>query len=323
MFGNLQGWIVAAVMFVLIALGVWQVSSVNNLTPLTKFGKDETLFEPLTISVAPTSIVAMDMAGDATESYRTAIDDIRRNTSKYESAIASNDLNTIKSLPAVKSALAAAALNSGTLLIKNVDDNVGYSTMENDDMKALLLLGKNLEIGGLYAHEKDAKLGRKLFEAQFALGAKMFNERINYWEAFFGIGQMRSAAEGMKIIATKANDTAEVEKLTAFNEAAGKLVEKDGVMDRMWRVLGSVKPQTINDHAGDVYAFTGKGMKERLWRIESILKLGRHKFNVERLADQTIVPYRLQELSKESDPAIKVAVDKADKLTLQDYRMIK
>ena len=152
----------------------------------------------------------------------------------------------------------------------------------------------------------------------------MFNERINYWEAYFGIGQMRTAAQGLMMVEQKKKDKdkARMEQLQAFDTAAGELI--DGRMKDMWAVIAAVDSVKINRHAGDVYAFTGPQMKEKLWRIESILKLGRHKFNVARLADQTAVQYRLADLAKaESDPAIKAAIERADKLTITEYRQIR
>lgn len=325
MFGNLQGWIIAGIVFVAILLGVWQATGINEVTAPTKFSRDAKMISPLALEVSPTTIVPMDTPGDATADYRRAIADIRQNAAKYDSAIKSADapgakLKTLSDLPAVKAALAAAPMNAGTPLGSNLDENVGYTSFEAKDLAALVTLGKCLETAGLFAQEKDPKQGRKYFEAQFSMGAKMFNERISYWEAFNGLGQMRTAADGLKMIAKKEKDDAEIQKLEAFSAAGGDLIKER--LEPMWKVISSVKKETINTHAGDIFVFTDPAVqKEKMWRIESILKLGRHKFNVGRKADQTIVPFRLADLKNDPDPAVKVAVAKADALTSFEHHM--
>lgn len=325
MFGNLQGWIIAGVVFVLIVFGVWQAAGVNAITPPTKLARNPKMTSPLTIEVAPSTIVPMDTPGDATQQYRLAIQDIRQNPAKYDSALRSTAapatrLQTLADLPAVKAALEAAPIASATLLGANLDENVGYTSHEAPDLKALITLGTCLETSGLFAQEKDPKLGRRYFEAQFALGAKMFNERVGYWEAYFGIGQMRGGVEGLKMIAQKEKNAAEIEKLESFSSASAELLRER--MEPMWKIISSVKKETINTHAGDIFVFTDSStQKERIWRVESILKLGRHKYNVGRMADQTIVPFRLADLKNDPDPAVKAAVAKADALTKFEHHM--
>jgi hypothetical protein len=69
-------------------------------------------------------------------------------------------------------------------------------------------------------------------------------------------------------------------------------------------------------------------MQERMWRIESTLKLGRFKFHVGgqqhgRLADQTLAPTRLAALQNDPDPYVAAAARAAANLTQAEYNLIK
>jgi hypothetical protein len=77
----------------------------------------------------------------------------------------------------------------------------------------------------------------------------------------------------------------------------------------------------IAANAGDVIRFA-KMAKERMFRVEAILKLGRYRFDSARGADQLAAPRILGELEKDPDPVIETAAEAALGLTIEQYRMI-
>jgi len=322
MYGNFRGWIIAGVLFLLILSAVWQALRVNEVSSRTAFSKSPTLMQPLELPIAFTTLMTMDGSTDATSLYQQAMSDVRAKNRTYERAALEGTQNAIAQLPAVRLALEAAPMRSGALLISRPTENVGYSTQEADDIKTIKLISDCLSRAGLLAFATDKKLSRQYFEAQGSLGHKMFAERVNYWQAYFGAGQMRGAALGLQMLARDAKNVDEMEKVDQFLQTSDEFVKTQ--LEPVWKVLSSVDGNVIARHAGDIYAMTGPENKERMWRIEAILKLGRHKHNVQRLADQTIVPFRLAELKQtETDPAIIAAIDVADALTIEQYRMIK
>jgi hypothetical protein len=322
MYGNFRGWVIAGVLFLAIIAAVWRALKINEISSPTAFSKSSAVTQVLELPVAFTTLVFTDVTTDATSLYQQAMSDVRTNMRIYEQAAAEGSQEMLAQLPAVRAALQAAPMRSAKLLLARPAQNVGYSTQEADDIKAVKLLSDCLGRAGLLAFATDKKQSRQYFAAQGSLGHKMFAERINYWQAYFGVGQMRTAATGLQILARDAQDVDEMERIDRFLQSSDAFVKSS--LEPVWKVLSSVDSKIIGRHAGDIYAMTGPEVKERLWRIEAILKLGRHKYNVQRLADQTIVPFRLAELKQtETDPAVLSAIDAADQLTVEQYRMIK
>ncbi len=332
MWGNLAGWIIAGVLFICISAGAYVVHvKVNQRSEPTKFGLDEKNLAPLDLAVKPTSIVSMSASGDAGEAYRRAIDDVLRSTKKYETFIDSGTIAEGASLPAVKAVLEAAPMAQASILMRNPSGNIGYfDYAASPELVALDLAGRSVErIGLLHNAAGNKKEALRHFEASFALGAKMFNERVIFMEAFKGIGLMNGAAEMMRIMARQENDEARIAELEAFLTGTKDVTAQ---LDRMWKVVNAVggTPQAdrlVARHAGDIFHFASPAMKERMWRVEATLKLGRFKYNVGgpegRLADHTAAVFTLDELETDSDPAVKAAAQVAKNLTLQDFRLIK
>jgi hypothetical protein len=333
MWGNLQGWIVAGVLFVIICFSAFAVKGMNEPTPPTKFGLDARNLAPLEISPKPATIVAMDAPGDAGELYRKAIEEVKANRKQYEQFLERGKLADARSLAAVKYVVEAAPMASMKLLTARPEQNLGYFEMATpEDLAAIKLAGKAVErVGLLQNADNRKKEAVQSFEASFALCAKLFNERLVFMQAFEGLGLMNAAAEMMKIIAKQQGDEKRVAELDEFLLATRTLYEER--MKPMWMVISAVggTPQSnrkMAEHTGDVYHFTSEAQQERLWRVESTLKLGRFKFHVGgqdygRLADQTLAPTRLAALQNDPDPYVATAARAAADLTQAQYNLIK
>ena len=318
MFGNLKGWIIAAVLGGLLAMLTWQAIAFNAITPRTAMSSRAELFQPLVLGVDPATLVTMDAAGDGSSLYREAIKMVKASKPRYE-AYLEKTTTLIDDVPAVQKLIDAAPLQPGPILTADLSANIGY-VMETDDLVALKLAGDCCERLGVLNMADNPEVAKKCFRAELALGAKMFDERLYFYEAFDAIGLMHGAAGGLKVIATRAKDDGEVEKLTDFVAGTDKAAK---LMDDMWKVVGAIDLGTVALHAGDVFYFTYPQMNERMWRIQSTLQLGRLKYSAARLADSSAVDRRLVEMSKtEKDPAVLAAVSTAQALTMSDYRSI-
>ncbi len=327
MWGNRNGWIIAGILFLLIMWGAWQAFGINYVTSPTAFGKNPARLAKMDLEVNPATIVATPDSTDAGPIYRRAIDDVKANLSKYQRFVESGKLADAKSLSAIDLVLEATPMNRMTLLMQKPEANIGYfRDAAPEDLLAIELAGKAVErVGLMHVADKKLKEANKYFEASFALGAKMYAERVIFMQAFKGIGLMNGAAEMMRSTAEMDKDEARVKKLESFLASTKKTT---GLMIEMWKVINSVDNPTIARHAGDIYLFTqADQMQERLWRVESTLKVGRFKYNVGgaegRFADQMGAPIRLAELEKDPDPAVATAARAASALTVQDFRSIK
>jgi hypothetical protein len=103
-------------------------------------------------------------------------------------------------------------------------------------------------------------------------------------------------------------------------EAAMEGYDHD-VVEPIYEVLTSADPAKIAANAGDIFRFATRS-RERMFRVEAILKLGRYRFNSARAADQMAAPRFLRFLGHDADPAVRAAAQAAGGLTVEQYRMI-
>ncbi|GIW77792.1 MAG: hypothetical protein KatS3mg104_2855 [Phycisphaerae bacterium] len=332
MWGNLQGWIVAGVLLILMGISGWTLQQINAPTPPTRFGLDPKNLSVLELSVSPGSIVRMQAPGDAGELYLQAIREVRSDRVAYERFVERGQLSDARNLKAVAYILEAAPIASMSLLTRNPEKNIGYFKMFTpEDLADIKLAGKTVErIGLLQQVNGRTEQAKESLQASFALGAKMFKERLIFMEAFEGLGLMNGAAEILRVIAQQEKNINQVATLESFLESTRTLYEQR--MKPMWSIISSVggtpaSNRKMSEHAGDIFHFTTQAQQERMWRVESILKLGRFRFHVGgqgygRLADQTQASARLKVLVNDPDRYVSQAARSAMDLTSEDYHRI-
>jgi hypothetical protein len=110
------------------------------------------------------------------------------------------------------------------------------------------------------------------------------------------------------------------QKFLQDQEAATVEFDKNSVLP-IYEVLVSADPQRVAANAGDVFRFATLA-KERMFRVEAILKLGRYRFDAARQADQIAAPRFLRRMATDPDPVIRAAATAAGGLTVEQYRMI-
>jgi hypothetical protein len=182
-------------------------------------------------------------------------------------------------------------------------------------LEALRTLGQCARRAGQLIEKQRPAQAVRLYEATFALGTRLYQERLVWAELDVGLTLM---AEGAALLA--AADPSRAEAIRRFD-----LARKTFVIDRLQptlRVIASADQVVIDTHAGDV-AWFARHAQDRMWRVEAIFKLGRYRFNARHIGDQRAANSLLKELCDDPDPVIQAAARAARDLTEQQYRTLR
>lgn len=308
------GWSIGGTIVAAVALSTPVLIGLIGTTPPTALGKNPAFVEPIQLPVGPETILLSDPSKDATEPYRLALADYQKNPRDYE------EFGTgLGAAPAgIEQLLLAANAGKAKLFEDDPAKIVNY-TLQKPNLDALVELGRTANRAALLRARDDPKQSRKYFESAFALGQKLFAERLNYAELSAGLGLMNEAATGMRYLAQNNPDSALEHHLTAFLDASRQYNEQH--LLPTWRILSTIDPKIIGQHAGDVFLLA-KQSRERMWRTEAILALGRARFNAGRAGDQRQANRYLQQLQADPhlDPVLRTAVNAAKNLTAEQYR---
>jgi hypothetical protein len=174
------------------------------------------------------------------------------------------------------------------------------------------LLSRHLAAGDT---QRDDALA--LAEAAFSLGHKLCEERLRWAQFDAGQNLVRDGAQLIgKLDSTR---TAAATNL----ESSMKSLVKERLMP-VWWVLSSPDQQVIGRTGGDVF-YIARHSKERMWRIEAVLKMGWYKYNVGEPGHgpnqkwAAIIPRRMAS-DERLDPAIRAAAAAARDLTADGYQ---
>jgi hypothetical protein len=321
MWGNKLGWGISAgmaiVMVGLMVLLQWAGTTPSDMTPL--FAKDPTSLAALALPIAPeTVITTMTDACDAADKYREAIAECQSNPGLYDHFDAKN----VENLKACDLVVEATKCKDMTLFTKDAAKVINFDR-EKTPIEALRKVGEITATKASYlAAKKDYDGARRYAEAAFALGAKMYNERIVYEELDAGLGIMGAGAGSLLRIAKESGDTAAMSKIQAFDEGRRAYFKDSGRPYDLHRITKSIDGNTSGARAGDVFALAEKS-KERLWRVEACLQLARTKHNVGeegKAADQRHAQILLRKLAdSDPDPIVRTAAARARDITELEY----
>jgi hypothetical protein len=308
MFGNSVGWTISAILTFLMA-GVLYVISVrldNTTEPTGALNRPYVTNSIELPESAKTLVVAMDSPGDAGPLYRQALNECKANPQDSSAGI--------------EKVLSATKLKDMNLFINTPEEIVNYRMMDADALKHLMAAGKNTINKGLSLRKTDPNEAIKYFQAGYALGYKMTQERLNYWEFFSGLELMGDGATGLQKLAEMAKDKKRVEELQAMNAERLKLALK---IQEVEGILNSVSQTKLEKYFGDVYEVARKS-GERMWRCEAMLALGRYRFNAGTRGDQKAAEKLLKrEAANQSDPAVRAAATAGRDLTVEQYRVLR
>jgi len=314
MWGNRLGWGISAAM-VVVAVGGWLlVENQLRLTEPTNFSSDENLAS-LSPPLPPNPVVQFNEPGDAGQLYRQAA------AAFPDSSDACEDFakHPADAAPpqAIQLVLDATHQRGVAVFADDPGQLINY-TEHNPSLEALNDLGHVVDAAGLmFFKQKKTEDARRFYRAVYALGLRLYDERLDYDEYLAGMGLMNEATAGLAECETA--DSPARDELTK-QESAVAAFDQEHVRP-IYQVLVSGDPAAIAANAGDIFVFATSA-RERMFRVEAILKLGRYRFDAARNADQMAVPRYLRKLANDPDPAVRVAATAARDLTLEQYRMI-
>lgn len=319
MFGNLQGWIISAVMLLATAGALVVLaqppkeSAWQNRVPLAS--------QPIALPV-PADAVQPPPAGDcdAAEAYQKAIELYLQDPKLYQEAARTD----VAKLPAVDLILQGANCSHMHLFDRNPQQAISYG--QTPWIDAVMGLGQATNDAALRLRNDHPDEALKYYQAAFEFGRKLFEERVAWGEASKGLSIMTMSAESMTRLADQKHDGPRVDQLQKFAQAVNQY--HTDLQDKVASPLGNPVESYAAQYSGDVFAVAKNTNVERPWRVEAILHLGHYRWNVAdgNKGDQIWAPKELDALDKSFDPknqdiAIKTAVHEAQNLTLEQQRM--
>ena len=311
MWGNALGWTISLLIVVATAAGlVFFERHLANLTPTTDLVRDPAALAPIELPVAPTSVLPPSDSCDAGPIYRQAIEEVLAHLDDYERFAAhGRTSDEAKRLSAIELLTTASGCSQMSLFTRAPAEVIDYGP--KPELQAIRLAGRCANrLGMLYARENRPDEAAKFHDAAFALGARLYEERLVLDELLAGLELMSESARAMA-----PRREASRSFVTAYQQYDRTRIQP------LRRAIGSIDPGVIEQHSGDVF-HVARHAKERMWRVEAILKLGRMRYNAARVADQQGANRLLERLGDDPDPVIRAAAHAAKNLSIERYRML-
>ncbi len=331
--GRLRGWIISAV--IAVGLGALLVIAILPQSITAPTGTLTLAMQPAVIPDDPANIVpAPSKDCDAGDNYRAAIDEYQSHEQHYETWADAPKILEARDAhpPAVQSLVDGKDCGKMTLFALNLTDVMTYD--DRVKLQALNAVGTLCNrIALVYAAESstasdnhdDAKARASGDEAlsrataAFNLGRHMYEERIVFEEWSDGISLMSDAAYALAKIE---KDKSKIEVMTKFRDGINEY--RRGKVTRLWEIVSGIGQADTVKYAGDIFDIAQRS-PERMWRVETILKLGRLKYTAATRGDlfgsRKVVAKMAADTS--ADPAVRAAADAANSLTVEQFRMIK
>jgi len=317
MWGNLPGWIVAIVLIIGAVAGAAYLDRLDRVTAPTAFALDTNNLAELDLGV-PLQPLMPDLSGptDITVQLKSAIDAYHADSYTYDRAAAGAVPDNYDALPAIAPTVDVAMSPGAALLAPMKEQTVTYKANRHE-LDAIRTLCESLIRAALAREKSDPTGAIGYYNAAFALGMKMYRERLTYAELSAGLTLMSQSAQQLAKLPI---DPSRAQALRAFEPARRRLIEER--VNPVWRIVGSVDPGVVRQHAGDVFVIA-RDAPERMWRVEAIFALGRYKYSAQRFRDRANAIGTLEQLAAvETDPIVKQAAIAARDMTIEDFRML-
>jgi hypothetical protein len=337
MFGNRLGWSISAVIVVLTVLILVQLSSYGQPSTPGELGRNASK-HTISMPVDPAAIATyMTEKFDPAPLYQDAIAAYQADPEAYDGhdRIKATDDPRLAKLGKGVELLAKAALSSQhTVFAGRPRDVINYDP-DRPQINALRRLGKaTIYLGLLHNREKNTEEAKRLYEAAYALGVKLYHERLS-WEEFDA---------GLELLGDSGQALSRLGEATAQPD----LVSVYGTLNRNRMELYDqrVKPlhhaiKALNPYTADMIAIAFDG-GDFLWRIEATLALGRCKFSASRydvpypaipssdvpsdsghFGDQQAARKALDRLVDDPDGRVRIAAQAARELTVEQFRKLR
>jgi hypothetical protein len=202
-------------------------------------------------------------------------------------------------------------------------------------VNALRKLGKAAVYLGLLSNrERKTDAAQRLYEAAYALGAKLYHERLS-WEAFdAGLELLGDASQALSRLGEATGQPELVSIYGTFNRHRMELYEQ-----RVKPLHHAIK--ALNPYTADMIGLAFNG-GDHLWRVEAALALGRCKFSASRydvpypaiprsdvppqsghFGDQQAARKALDVLVNDPDARVRMAAEAARDLTIEQFRKLR
>jgi hypothetical protein len=317
MWGNALGWTISFFIVAATAAGIVYVQSTDRPTPPTALVADSQNLDEVELPIDPASLMPqLTGQADATELFRRAAAAYQSDPVTYDRAAEGEIPDDFDTLPAIAPLLDGAMARGTVVLADAIEETVTFKPRAR--LTALRVLGAGVIRAAMYREKSNPAEAVRLHTAAFALGAKMCDERLVFGEFIGGLDLMGQAASRLQKLE---RDPARAQQFAAFVDAQRTIIAPR--LNPVWQVLGSVDPGVISTHAGDLRVFA-KDAKERMFRVEAALALGRTRFSATNPRDRSAAVKLLTELASgaEQDAIVRQAASAAKSMTADDYRQL-
>lgn len=321
--GNKQGWLMAGVVAVGY-LSVWVAieRAAGKTRPTSLVNQGGWALQSLSLKLA-----ADQGAGDGTAVLEEIVRTVKKDWELYERFTNSPavDEELLPRLAVIDLVVAQQKYGTGSLFQRSPQRVVGYELdgMARGDVDALLLAGRCVNRVALLHRVKGRQdEAKRLFESGLALGIKIFEGRQTYVELSGGLGLISEAVGVLKKIAQQEKNKPWEDGLIAMEDQIADLNQR---IAPTWLAISTVDGVLVARHAGDIPVLAERS-KERVWRVEATLKLGRMRYyvgNSGTIIDVREAERKLVELAEDEDPAVAWAAKLARELTVEEFRMLR
>jgi hypothetical protein len=324
MWGNSLGWSISVLIALLVGGWVYLIERGSAVTPATAFSANPANFEPLRFPEPARPILpAMDTV-NAGSLYRRAIDIYLADRATYSNFAAMGKLDSPQAskLPAIEPLVQASDLAAMHLFTDKPLEIINYS-MTKPPLEALETLGRvavdRLALLNQRAGKTDEAI--RYYRAGFVLGLHLSRERLNHAELSLGLQLLGKTAPMLAKLSDEAGNPVAA---AAYRDFDARRIAFAKSLEPMIRIVHSVGAAAVGTHTGDLFELA-KRSKERMWRVEALLALGRVRHFAGAggtAANQRAAMQLLREVAEhDEDYVIRTAAGAARNLTVEEHRM--
>jgi hypothetical protein len=324
MWGNSLGWGISVVIALAAAGLVALLGQGSNTTPGTAFSNDVVNFQPLRPPTLSGAAAMPNETCDAGLLYRQAIDAYLANRALYDdfAGIGKLDSPKVKQLTAIDFLIDASKCGNMSLFTSRPQELVTYAH-DKSSLDALEMLGRVCidRLALLNQRAERPAAAMQFCGAAMALGNHLVAERLSYAELDLGL---RLLAKSTPMMIKLAEQAGESDRATALKEFdAARLAMFREQVEPVAAFVRSIDPRVVGSRSGDVFALAERS-KERMWRVEAVLALGRVRFFAGAggtAANQRAAMQRVRKMAEDDpDPIVRIAAAAARDLTVEQYR---
>jgi hypothetical protein len=313
MFGNKLGWTISAVIVALTVCFLYFIGEVaGRISPPGEVGQHAGSYT-VRLPVEPAAVIRSGAdAQDVSPLYLEAIKLYREDRDRLDGVVPSSSQAPWQ---AILDLLVRAGQSERVgIFISRPELAINYDS-EGSDVAMLRAIGQGaIRVALVQIRQGNRDAAGRYAEAVFALGSKLYSERLTYGEFAAGQELLGSAATVLTKLAEAAGESERAARLRAFDKARIEYVQT--AIEPVRRAIA-----LLNPNVGDLAALA-QDAPEPLWRVEAILALGRCRYTSERAADQ-LAARRLCEMYLKSEiPQIRAAAKAAIELTAEQLRKL-